>query len=60
MKIRDHYDVAIDEILEATNGDARLALRTVLMQNVQLEATILSLSGNSSPKTVPSTWKDLN
>jgi hypothetical protein len=60
MKTRDHYDVAIDEILQAANGDARLALRTVLMQNVQLEATILSLYGSGSPKTAPSTRKDLN
>jgi hypothetical protein len=60
MKSRDHYDVAIDEILEAANGDARLALRTVLMQNVQLEATILLLSGSSSLKTDPGPRKDLN
>jgi len=60
MKNRDHYDVAIDEILKAANGDARLALRTVLMQNVQLEATILLLSGSSSPKTDPGPRKDLN
>jgi hypothetical protein len=60
MKSRDHYDVAIDEILEGANGDVRLALRTVLMQNVQLEATILSLSGSSLRKTAPSTRKDLN
>lgn len=60
MKDRDHYDIAIDEILEGANGDARLALRTVLMQNVQLEATILSLSGISLPRRVPITRKDLN
>jgi hypothetical protein len=41
---RDAYDVAIDEILEGADGDVRLALRTVLMQNVQLEARLLDLS----------------
>jgi hypothetical protein len=44
MTSRDAYDEAIDQILEGAQGDVRLALRTVLMQNVQLEARVLALS----------------
>jgi hypothetical protein len=41
---RDPYDVAIDQILEGADGDIRLALRTVLIQNLQLEARLMMLS----------------
>jgi hypothetical protein len=41
---RDPYDIAIDQILEGANGDIRLALRTVLIQNLQLEAKLMALS----------------
>jgi hypothetical protein len=41
---RDPFDVAIDQILEGAEGDVRLALRTVLIQNLQLEARLLALS----------------
>jgi hypothetical protein len=41
---RDPYDIAIDQILAGANGDIRLALRTVLMQNLQLEAKLMALS----------------
>jgi hypothetical protein len=41
---RDPYDIAIDQILEGADGDIRLALRTVLIQNLQLEARLLALS----------------
>jgi hypothetical protein len=44
MTSRDPYDVAIDQILEGAQGDVRLALWTVLMQNVQLEAQLIALS----------------
>jgi hypothetical protein len=52
---RDPYDIAIDQILEGADGDIRLALRTVLIQNLQLEARLLALSeklsilNNSTP-----------
>ena len=60
MKNRDHYDIAIDEVLVSANGDARLALRTVLMQNVQLEATTRVLSGSMLPRKDLGKRKDLN
>ena len=41
---RDPYDIAIDEILEGAEGDARLALRTVLIQNVALQVRLKALS----------------
>jgi hypothetical protein len=41
---RDPFDIAIDQILEGSDGDVRLALRTVLMQNLQLEAKLQALS----------------
>ena len=45
---RDPYDIAIDQILEGADGDIRLALRTVLIQNLQLEARLLALSEKPS------------
>jgi hypothetical protein len=48
MTSLDPYDVAIDQILEGADGDIRLALRTVLMQNVQLEARLIALSQKST------------
>ena len=50
MTSRDAYDEAIDKILEGAQGDVRLALRTVLMQNVQLEARVLALSAGRSER----------
>jgi hypothetical protein len=40
---RDPYDIAIDRILEGADGDIRLALRTVLILNLQLEARLMAL-----------------
>jgi hypothetical protein len=34
MKHRDPYDIAIDQMLTAADGDVRLALQTVLMQTI--------------------------
>lgn len=34
---RDPYDIAIDQILEGAGGDIRLALRTLLIQRLELE-----------------------
>jgi hypothetical protein len=41
---REPFDVAIDQILEASDGDVRLAMRTVLIQNLELEARLQKLS----------------
>lgn len=51
---RDAYDIAIDRILEGAEGDVRLALRMVLIQNLKLEARLMGLSekvtfGNDVP-----------
>jgi hypothetical protein len=40
---RDPFDVAIDQILEGADGDVRLALRTVLIQNLELESRLQAL-----------------
>jgi hypothetical protein len=60
MTLRDCYDEAIDQILESAQGDIRLALRTVLMQNVQLEAQLIALSSRTSSKGGYMNRKDMN
>ena len=61
MTSRDPYDEAIDRILEGAQGDVRLALRTVLMQNVQLEAKLLGIStGRSGREKQRPQRQDLN
>jgi hypothetical protein len=51
---RDPYEIAIDQILEGAEGDVRLALRTVLIQNLKLEAELFALcertAGEPNPK----------
>jgi hypothetical protein len=47
---RDPYEVAIDRILESADGDIRLALRAVLIQNLQLEARLMALSEKMSTR----------
>ena len=42
--IKDPYEAAIDHILEGADGDARLALRTMLVQRLELEARLLELT----------------
>jgi hypothetical protein len=55
---RDPYDIAIDQILAGADGDARLALRTVLIQNLQLEARLMALSKKTTfEKDLPSNFK---
>jgi hypothetical protein len=34
---KDPFEIAIDQILEGADGDARLALRTMLVQRLELE-----------------------
>jgi hypothetical protein len=46
---RDSYDVAVGQILEGADADIRLALRTVLLQNLQLEAGLMVLSEKKGP-----------
>ena len=41
---RDAFEIAIDQILEGADGDVRLALRTVLIQNLQLESQLQVLT----------------
>ena len=60
MTALDPYDEAIDQILESAQGDVRLALRTVLMQNVRLEAQLIALSSGNSSRDKPFNRKDLN
>jgi hypothetical protein len=51
MMQRDPYEVAIDEILKGADGDIRLALRTLLIQNLQLEAKLMALSVKKDANT---------
>jgi hypothetical protein len=60
MASRDPYDVAINQILDGAYGDVRLALRTVLIQIVQLEARLLALSPRDSPQDAPTDRENLN
>jgi hypothetical protein len=60
MTLRDCDDEAIDQILESAQDDVRLALRTVLMQNVQLEAQLIALSSRTSSKGGYTNRNDLN
>jgi hypothetical protein len=41
---KDPYEIAIDQILTGADGDVRLALRTVLIQNPELEARLQVLA----------------
>ena len=50
MKL-DPYEVAIDEILADADGDVRLALRTVLVQNVELELKLRSLEESTQERS---------
>jgi hypothetical protein len=57
---RDPYDIAIDQILAGADGDVRLALRTVLIQNLQLEARLMALSEQLSTRNDPANNLKLN
>jgi hypothetical protein len=46
----DPYDIAIDQILKGADGDVRLALRTLLIQNVELEAKCQLLASHRGRK----------
>jgi hypothetical protein len=57
---RDAFEIAIDQILEGADGDVRLALRTVLIQNLQLESQLQVLTEQIKRDTVPRTDHSLN
>jgi hypothetical protein len=40
---RDPFESAIDAILASADGDARRALRAVLIENIELESELRSL-----------------
>jgi hypothetical protein len=49
----DPYEIAIDQILAGADGDVRLALRTVLVQNLELEARLQLLAARIGSDTKP-------
>jgi hypothetical protein len=57
---RDPYDIAIDQILAGADGDVRLALRTVLIQNLQLEVKLIALSEQLSTRNDPANNSKFN
>ncbi|MBR1153585.1 hypothetical protein [Bradyrhizobium sp. JYMT SZCCT0428] len=50
---KDPYEIAIDQILAGADGDVRLALRTVLIQNLELEARLQLLTARIRQDTKP-------
>jgi hypothetical protein len=48
---RDPYEIAIDQILAASDGDVRLALRTVLIQDLELDARLQLLAARIASET---------
>jgi hypothetical protein len=50
---KDPYEIAIDQILAGAGGDVRLALRTVLIQNIELEAKLHLLAARIGTETRP-------
>ena len=50
---KDPYAIAIDQILAGAGGDVRLALRTVLIQNIELEAKLHLLNARIGTETRP-------
>ena len=56
----DAFEIAIDQILEGADGDVRLALRTVLVQNLQLESQLQVLTEQMKRDTGARTDHSLN
>jgi hypothetical protein len=54
----DPYEIAIDQILEGADGDIRLALRTVLIQNLELHARLLVFEKATTPPDHLKAFKD--
>ncbi|OSI23733.1 hypothetical protein [Bradyrhizobium canariense] len=45
----DHYELAVDEIVAACDGDLRDALRALILLNEQLEQELAIMSGVRAP-----------
>ena len=50
---KDPYEIAIDQILAGSDGDARLALRTLLVQTLELEAKLQLLAARIGSDAKP-------
>ena len=57
---RSPIDIAIDQMRESADGDIRLALRTVLLQNVELQLKIQRLTEKVESIGTPQNSKSLN
>jgi hypothetical protein len=57
---QDPFEIAIDQILEASDGDVRLALRTVLVQNIELEVKLQKLIDSTMFRDVGPTNRSFN
>ena len=53
MNHKDPFEIAIDHILSGADGDARLALRTMLIQRLELETRLQQLMERLSAGTDP-------
>jgi hypothetical protein len=53
MNQKDPFEIAIDHILSGADGDARLALRTMLVQRLELEARLQEMMERFSTGTDP-------
>ena len=50
---QDPYETAVDQVLKGADGDVRLALRTLLIQILELQAKLQSLSARVEADTDP-------
>ena len=58
---RSPIDIAVDEILQGADGDIRLALRTVLLLNLELQVEINRLTEQLRVRSNPAqTFKSFN
>jgi hypothetical protein len=57
---RDPFESAIDEILASADGDARRALRAVLVENIELELEIRTLYAASEHGKITDTKNSLH
>ena len=57
---KDPFESAIDEILASADGDARRALRAVLVENIELESELRSLYAASEHGKITDTKNSLH
>jgi hypothetical protein len=57
---KDPFESAIDEILASADGDARRALRAVLVENIELESELRSLYAASERGRITDTKNSLH